>query len=824
MGYKETTATEYKVGDMLYGQNSMNAKVTAVYADGSIDIQLITNQPGDLYYYFGDGYRDQVRKEPVNTWMPMPSNRILRNITMNTTVSFRAVHNTVQSKECSNESWWGNLYGNDMYYGDPPYGHYYIPNDVNQTVPIKDVSIDEWRNDFGLSGEWNRVPGSYRWYQSGNVDYYGWRIENNYGPYLNRYAKRFTMTFTKGSVSDLYSGKINISKIKVSRKIYCPEPIDGYIYKVSDGDANTYNPNLTTNGGYQYINGKRNVLFKKLAPYPAVNKSSVKYIEDIINDGIDTGVSDDNIFFTWTSKEDEDASKNSYRITVKFTDLYDGHVETFYNNSDLGSRCWVKLTDPGHDIDPGDDQGTYTGMRLAGKYEITVAGIFDGKQENHTTATFLLDVEDDSDVTPPVITDVTDFVANIDGIPKVYKISYNMEKEITIAPHTPRWDVCKYHTYSASYDYYTYTNEGYDVIQQKSREPFKNGKMEFSANGQYHIRVTATHRNGKRATTEAVWMIDTRIPKAPILTINNDIYEGHFTRDFKDKTTYLNNAIATLKIPTCTEADTEIFYKKYSSGTFQRVKRYTRDQTNKKSFPLPIGGLFSRLGVWKIIAKCEKTQVKFPDGSPLIGPYRLMSDYVDVIFAVKKKHINTITKETFFINRDQVTEKISYKQVDKMDEGNVLGYKVRVTIKYEDDLSDMGNLEERDILDINGNFVLDEEGNRKQTYDYTLEDSILKKLYKINDGDWKYYLDTGDTDSSALYLYENCRITVKSVDDDGFESYISSEEISTINRTFTPEKIILTNDSKELIDSNNGIIETTARIRLTTQSEIDKEI
>lgn len=741
MGYKHSNETQYKKGDILYGNNSINIKIIEVYADGSVDIQLMADHQGYAYYNFTDPYRSNVRQEN-NNWLLMPADRILRNITMCTKVQFRFLYDTVQTKTCTRVSWWGNLYGRDMFYGNPPYGHYYIPGDVNQKVPRKDLPEADWREMFGLGSEWKRVPGSYRWHETGNVGYYGWRKENNYGPYLNRYAKRVAMEFTKGVRTEVQSGLINIDKIKVPIKTYIPEPIDAYVYRTAlKSSASVSYDELTKN---------RNGEFIKIHPYPAYNYFSIP-----ADDGNDV------LNFAWTSSEDADESKNTYEnVTVKFTDAYTGAVTNYTVN---GNALTGELTNA---VDKP--------YKLAGRYEFEVRACFDGVATQTTRQRFVIEVKDNGIPKKPVIKDVD----------TEHHIQYDMTKDITTLAHTPYWKEEKFHTYKATYDYYKYENDGYDCKLVESKVPFENGKKIFNADGQYHIQVVATYRNGRTAMTEAVFMIDCRHPKTPTIIINGDEYTGKFMLPETSKKTYLINAIASIKSGPFTRNIIDIYFKKMACEEFERVGKNT----------LPPGGLFNRLGTWKITVYSEKTEVTYPDGSTL------KSEVSEVIFAVKKKYTHNINKTTYVINRDNQYEKASYKPVPIDQEGKTAGYKVEARIDFMESLIDSGNLDMRFILDKHGNKITNPDGTYKTSLDYTGFESTLSKMYRVDGDDWKYYLD-------KMILYKNCYIECKSVDDDGFESNITGVRVTTIDHSTIPKKLEIVTELGE-----NNIVETGSRI------------
>lgn len=768
MGYIQNYKTSYKVGDILQGKNSLKIKVIAVDATGAIDIQLINPHPGTAYYYFHGEYRTKVRKEP-DKWLKMPKDGVLRNINMCTKVMFKVEHNTEQVKEISKTSWWGNKSGNKILYGCAPHGTYKIPGDKDQKVPNKTHTDDYWRKYYGLDSSWKMVPGSYQWSTTNNRnDYYGWRKEINTLHVRNHYAKRFCMKFKKGNNTLIESHYINIDKIKLPYKTYVPESIDAYVYRTAKKSTNqvTY-PELKKVNFKDYV---------KLAPAPAINKFSIP----------DNG-GNDILNFLWTSKEDEDDSKLAYSdVKVKFTDAYTGKVTEY---TVKGSALTDKLTDPVPILVEGQPSGNLdlTKSRLAGKYEFTVTGIFDNKESQKTTESFIVVVTDDADAIPPVITDAKD-----------NRIVYNMEKDITTLPHTPKWKVEPNHTYYATYDYYEYVDDGYDVVQKETQVEFKNGKTTFSGDGQYYITVIATYRNGKTASTTAFWMIDTRLPKAPIININGiDDYEGPFLKPERDKKIYLNSAVATIKSPVYTRNLIDIYFKKHSFGEFQRVGKNM----------LPQGGIFNRIGTWKIVVKAEKTEVRYPDGSGL------QSIASEVIFAVKRKHTHDIELTTYQLHRengydpgiDNNDYNISYKAVPKEDEGLVKGYKVEANIKFIDNgLWDSGNLDMRYVLDEKGNKIKNQKGEYVMTVDYSGMDAS-SKLYRINGGDWRFYLD-------KIILYSNCTIECKSVDDDGFESYITTKEIKAIDLKSNPP-IIRIPVLDELKGNGSSVIETGTTLR-----------
>lgn len=767
MGYIQNYKTGYKVGDILYGKNSLNVKVVAVDATGSIDIQLINPHPGIAYYYFHGEYRTNVRREP-DQWLKMPSDGILRNISMCTKVMFKVEHNTEQTKVINKTSWWGNKSGSKIIYGCSPYGSYKIPGDKNQTVPNKKHTDDYWRKYYGLDSEWKMVPGSYQWSADNRNDYYGWRKEVNTLHVRNHYARRFTMKFKKGNNTLIESHYINIDKIKLPYQTYVPESIDAYVYRHAKKATHevTY-PELQRINFRDYI---------KLAPAPATNIFAIP----------DNG-GNDILNFLWTSKEDEDDSKlHYYDISVKFTDAYTGKVTDYTVN---GSALTDKLTDPVPIMIEGQHSGNLDleKSRLAGRYEFTVNAIFDNKESQRTTQSFIVVVTDDADPIAPVIVDAHDS-----------RVKYNMEKEITTLSHTPKWKTEPNHTYYATYDYYEYVDDGYDVIQKETQVEFKNGKTTFSGDGQYYIKVIARYRNGKTASVTAFWLTDNRLPKRPIININGvDDYEGPFLKPERDKTLYLNSAVATIKSPVYTRNLIDIYFKKHSFGNFQRVGKNM----------MPQGGIFNRIGTWKIVVKAEKTEVRYPDGSGL------QSSASEVIFVVKRKHTHDIELTTYQLFRengydpgiDNNDYNISYKAVPKEDEGLVKGYKVEAKIKFVDNgLWDSGNVDMRYVLDENGNKIRNEKGEYVMTVDYSGMDAS-SKLYRLNGGDWRFYLD-------KIILYSNCTIECKSVDDDGFESYITTKEIKAIDLKSNPPTLRLP-VLDQLKENGSSIIETGTTLR-----------
>ena len=83
--------------------------------------------------------------------------------------------------------------------------------------------------------------------------------------------------------------------------------------------------------------------------------------------------------------------------------------------------------------------------------------------------------------------------------------------------------------------------------------------------------------------------------------------------------------------------------------------------------------------------------------------------------------------------------------------------------------------------------------------DYGNVDLYNNKLYRIDGGEWKYYL-------APIYIYENCIIECKSVDEDGFESYITRREITNIDKS-TPDDPIVNyyiGDSSKAVQMNSS--------------------
>ncbi|ALN97702.1 hypothetical protein Bp8pS_023 [Bacillus phage vB_BpuM-BpSp] len=62
------------------------------------------------------------------------------------------------------------------------------------------------------------------------------------------------------------------------------------------------------------------------------------------------------------------------------------------------------------------------------------------------------------------------------------------------------------------------------------------------------------------------------------------------------------------------------------------------------------------------------------------------------------------------------------------------------------------------------------------TVNFPFEDKTMKFLYKIDDGEWKFYRD-------PVKIYDNCVIYVKSLDgDDDYESYLTSKIVDIIDK------------------------------------------
>lgn len=767
MGYVLNTETAYKVGDVIKGKNSINIKIINVSASGAVDIEVVHNHPGTTYYYFDDTLR-KLRKEP-DKWLKLPSNKILKNISECGKVMFKVERNTKQTKVIDKWSWWGNKMSvSKMLYGCPPYGSFYGPKDKNQLVPNKKHEANKWRPEFGLDSTWKYVDGSYKWAprSTDRNDWYGWRKEVNTLHVRNYYARRFSLAYTKGNNTIIESDWISLDKIRVTTSTFVPMPIRSYVYRTPKKATSE-----VTWNELKKINFKG---YRRLSPYPTPNKFAVP--DNNYNDTLN---------FLWTSEEDEDDSKFQYQVVkVKYTNAY---IDKVIEYQISGSALTGELTDVIYlnDDDPEIDNTDLENSRLAGRYEYEIVGLFDGKADQKVSQKFIIDVVDNTDPIKPVIVDALDS-----------RVVYNMDTDITTLDHTPTWKKEKEHVYRSTYDYYAYVDEGYDVEMKEEGVEFQNGKTTFSADGQYYLHVTATYRNGKSVTTTACFMIDKRLPNCPTIIINDiDEYVGPWLHDDDYKNYYLNNAVMKYKLPPYTRAVIHIWFKKFKFNEWEHVGVDT----------LPKGGVYNRLGKWRVTIAAEKTLVHYPDGSGL------RSENSEVVFSLKKKLTHKLDVRTYLIDReigmdyDTNDYTVDYKEIAQTDSENTKAYKAEATIDFVDlGIWDSGNMELRYILDDEGNKIIGEDGNYKTSIDYDGVD-ISSKLYRINGKEWIHYLD-------KIIIYKNCTIECKSVDDDGFESYVTKKDVKVIDPNDMPDTLriekldTLSSEKKIILETGTTLI------------------
>ena len=669
--------TTYKVGEMLYGQNGLNARVDKVNSDQSVDLQFIAPRGGTFYYYLSSGTRK------TSSWTRVPNDARIRGLDADGYIKFRLEYDSSQVIEKS-INWWGNYFVNDyrgaparIVYGDPPYGIYYIPSDTAETVPAK--TLGNGCANWGLNpNEWTEVPGSYRWERSGNYDdFYGWHRQNNYGPGLNRYQKKCLIKYQKGAKGVLESGEIKLTKFNddVNKTVNVPELQLLYSHAI--------NQNKST------VNGR-------------ITSDHYKIYLDAVN------------YLT----EGEDVSINyefgNSKPTETNPDIKNPTIIVKVNGNDNNSKI-VKTKIPNLPI------GTHTVILQCNYQSDNTEGrlVF-------LERTFTIEVIDNTSVVPAKIVDKRgDECKDTEG----HKYIYDNDKTIvyTLADTTgaivnpglqPTWETRLGQNYEAYYDYYRFLDEGFEVELVKSKIPFNAGEVEFTETGQYYIKVITTRpSNGFSATTEAICIIDNRIPDPVVIIVNSeDEYTGIFNLALLKS--YLNTASITFRVPkNCKmlkgdiktiedivmHGDIGVERKQALNDTFNDIL----DDQNKN---LPVENqIFNIRGTYKIAAKCHNIRTKIE--SPLST----------VEFKIKRRQTYKITLST-----EEPT------------------YMVKVHV----------------------NFFGDASVDSASAFD--------QHLYRIDNGEWKHYLD-------KIMIFKNCLFECKSIDEDGFESYTSSIEIKNIS-------------------------------------------
>ena len=669
--------TTYKVGEMLYGQNSLKARVDKINSDQSIDIQFIAPRSGTSYYYYAGGNS----KKNTTSWTRVPSDARIRGLDCDGYIKFKIEYDSSQVVE-KNLNWWGNYYANDypgapprIVYGDPPYGIYYIPSDTSETVPSK--APDWGPSFFGLGNEWREVPGSYKWERTGNYDdFYGWHRQNNYGPYLNRYQKKILIKYQKGSKGVIESGQIKLTKFNddVNKSVQVPELLIKYTHKITNG-KNEVSKTLQNDHFKIYLDA---------VSYTTANEEvGIKYE------------------FANTTLTETNAVISNPKVEVK--------VNGVAKTSTVTAKI-PKLPTGNHIVTLSAD---YVSDNTEGR-------IVKLKKE------FNIEVIDATAVIPAIIKDKRGNECK-DTSGNVYKYDNDKTTVYTLADSTgalvkpglqPVWDTVIGQNYKATYDFYRFKDKGFDCELVKSNVEFTSGSIELTETGQYHIRVVATRpTNGASAITEAICVIDNRIPDPVVIVINGeDEYSGPFTSALLKA--YLNTASITFKVPVnCAMVKGSVIdiegITMHGDIGMERKQALNdnyvdllSDQNNAPSITNPI---FNVRGTYIIGARCENIRTKVK--SPLSV----------VEFKIKRRQTYKITLST---------EEPAY------------------------------------MVKAHVNFYGDAAVDSASAFD--------QHLYRIDDGEWKHYLDD-------VMIFKNCKFECKSIDEDGFESYVSSIEIKNIS-------------------------------------------
>lgn len=668
--------TTYKVGEMLYGQNSLNARVDKINSDQSIDIQFIAPRGGTYYYYLSSGTRKTA------TWTRIPSDARIRGLDADGYIKFKLEYDSSQVVEKS-LNWWGNYYVNDykgaparIVYGDPPYGIYYIPRDTAETVPSK---APDWGPSYwGLGSEWTEVPGSYRWERSGNYDdFYGWHRQNNYGPYLNRYQKKILIKYQKGSKGVLESGEIKLTKFNddVNKTVQVPELVLLYDHKITKGK----------------------------------NKVSGELKNDhlkLVLDCVDYNTSNEEVSINYEFSNTPITETGGKIMNQTIIVLNNG----VNNNGKIVRSNIPNLPSGKHNITL---QCNYQSDNTEGRV------VFLEKK-------FEIEVVDNTSVVPAKIIDKRGDACK-DTLGKKYVYDNDKTTVYTLADVTgaivkpglqPTWTTKLGQNYEASYDYYRFLDDGFEVELVKSKVLFTAGEAELTETGQYHIRVVTTRAsNGASAITEAICIIDNRIPDPVVIVINSeDEYSGKFNAALLKS--YLNTASITFKVPkNCKmlKGDTKTVEGIVMHGDIgverkQALNDFFKDILDDQNKNLPVENqIFNTRGTYKIAAKCKNIRTMIE--SPLSN----------VEFKIKRRQTYKITLST-----EEPT------------------YMVKVHV----------------------NFYGDASVDSASAFD--------QHLYRIDNGEWKHYLDD-------IMIFKNCLFECKSIDEDGFESYTSSIEIKNIS-------------------------------------------
>lgn len=523
----------------MYGSNGFYITITAVNADQSINFKMTFPMSG-TYKWYAEGYHKK------GTWATVPNNNFeIKNWTKNTWIQMKVEYSTTQ--KCSKTiSWWGNLYGNYIVYGNPPYGNYDIRKDYNQKAPAKTHTADYWRKYFELDAGWSMVSGSYRWEKTGNFDHWGWRKETNYGPYKNQYAKRFYIDFKKKVNNSKSTKAITISKIK-DTKIY-PDPF------------------------YFFANSIQPVNRMHFAPANNTYELSSPYIQaepggTILNR---------NFVLLWSSSSE--GMDNYYDYTV---------VEAKLTKQGTTNKIDVKQEIS--EQQPLTDIGDYY-VKVKGRVNSNggnAEGIITEEEVNFK----LIDL---TPATPAIIYNDKNKNDLYDNTKKIYNTSRN-----------PAWDELEGHSYTAEYDYYTFENEGYDVKQISDCVEFSNGST-LSNDGQYELRVNSIYnRNGKSVRTGCLFIIDKRVPNPPTIIVNGDSYSGNWND--KVPTQYPDYAKIEIKLPPYCTGQVDIYWKRYNNDSWIKQNLSQENLFETNCVKMEKDTFFTKIsGNYKIVARAYK--------------------------------------------------------------------------------------------------------------------------------------------------------------------------------------------------------------------------
>lgn len=911
--YRISYQTSYKVGDILYGQNSMNLKVIKINSNNTIDFEFLPPRSGSMYYYLegkeykyykyqrddsgipirpGDpGYnqypakqvsygQDYDYKEPYMEgsnhkdvfpgWKNMPSDRKIRGIDPRCThIHLSLWYDTKQTMDKS-VNWWGNYYADDYYgavprivYGDPPYGIYYIPQDTNKTVPDKDLPEAEWKEFFGVGNEWNRVAGSYKWEKSGNFgDFYGWTRKDNYGPYLNRYQKKCVMKYEKGVSGLLDSGLIALTNLKEvvtniddpNMKPYTPKdvgPIRLFCHRgKGTGAMSTYDEII------------KNKTLMEMKAKPATNKFSdyLEVSEVIATDDNGEPLLDPNGKPIKKLVISSNRSVLALLPTCKDTLLFDNpngndSEKTFkqYRFRNTETDNWSAWRDLPSEISYtiGQNLNSFLGyyeVKIRGRYKDayrTINGTVLEYNYIYREGNFQFSIQDNNPVIKPTI------VEYLDKNNPVYQ--YDMTKDITDGTRQPSWKAEIGHTYYGYYDFYEYENEGYDVKLRNAKVPLNLSYDNagtcyvtdmFREDGQYYLHITANYRGLRQTYEEALFLIDKRRPGLPIINVNGRDYEGPLADTTYD--THINSVIVNISYPPfCVPNNFKVEYKRFNFDSWTTISGILGQQVrsdiinpeegddivlsasnyslNNSSIILADSELpdtpnsnelistddrfniFNRIGTYRITVRSRKTTLSKENTAPKYQPYisdqyNISNGYSEAIFKVKRKFtyaINLDTDEPAYrvkayidfanpidtnIDSSSFTDgTIFEKKPSELTKEELASLKWGDGCQYTTEVTTIDPNTGESI--VSTKIVTQTWTGSEWVQDYGNVDLYINKLYRINGGNWKYYL-------GPVYIYDNCIIECKSVDEDGFESYITRKEITNIDKSTPSDPIV----------------------------------